>query len=331
MRNVQITLTFASILAAAGPALAGKVAVLPVTSINTPVEHEAVIGAIFAEAYASATGHEVVPPQQVGPVLTNAGSASAAAQELGCDEYVELSAVGLSSKIALRASRHTADGVGVHQVRMETTSLDDLAVVAERMATALANKTTVDETRGLHNVAGVETRSERRLFTESVYGFRLLSSAWVAEGEQLDPTFALEFVAKWEAGRMIVELGAGVFLPSMGWESAKKYGGLIMDLGASYYLLDGDVDLYAGGGVSPRMIGGDDDFGIRLALFGQLGVMFFRSTSTRLFIELRVAQHVVPFGGNASEYYDYTTYQWVSRTTDQFFPTEFTLGIGVGF
>jgi hypothetical protein len=84
----------------------------------------------------------------------------------------------------------------------------------------------------------------------------------------------------------------------------------------------------------PRLMGQNI---ANLAVYGQGGVMFFREGATRLYVELRVAQNLLPvtFGGDIPpDVYDPGTGTYLPGAAPEkksFYPTEFSLNIGMGF
>jgi hypothetical protein len=65
--------------------------------------------------------------------------------------------------------------------------------------------------------------------------------------------------------------------------------------GYSAYLTSGDLGMYIGGGGQLRWIYVDRVSSYAPAVYGQIGVMFDRSQSTRMYAELRVTQNILPF------------------------------------
>jgi hypothetical protein len=68
-----------------------------------------------------------------------------------------------------------------------------------------------------------------------------------------------------------------------------------------------------------------------LAPYAQGGLMFFRESSTRLYLDLRVAQNVLPVGFNENSHYDSATDSYTSTPSLRLYPTELTLHVGVGW
>ena len=93
---------------------------------------------------------------------------------LGVEHYVETVAIRLESRIIISATlRRTADQQSEHTVSMTALSLDDMEPVAERIAKALINRTTVDGSRTITNVTAVESDEEsNRVKSDLVIGFR---------------------------------------------------------------------------------------------------------------------------------------------------------------
>jgi hypothetical protein len=135
-----------------------------------------------------------------------------------------------------------------------------------------------------------------------------------------------------ESDSFFLEFGAGFTVPSSGVSEAdRSIGGVFAEFGADYYLTHSSVSPYIGGGVMPRLIGGNHvDFGANLAAYGQLGVMFFRQSSSRLYLDLRVAQNLTPWQRttvNSSSTFPYTE----EDASGARFPTELLVAVGVGW
>src|SRR3954466_11792373 len=128
---------------AAHAAHAAPVAITPVQCTNLSEGECAAVGAVFQTSYASVSGAPVMLAASAGPPGTPyAPPAGAPAADAGAD-HLNVSAMRLTSLIALRASLTRADGVPIHAVQMTVTSLDDLPPAADRMARALVTRTAV--------------------------------------------------------------------------------------------------------------------------------------------------------------------------------------------
>lgn len=301
-----------------------------VTNVE-PGEGEAVV-AVVADAYANASG------QQVTIVKADEGTAPGnypeRAQSLGGQEYLVVRVVRLEQKVRVRVSRHRADGTVLSSESMTAVSLDDMEPVAERLALALSKGTTTDETRNHRNVTGRETQAKNRMFNEKIIGIKAQLDMPFAKGVDIAPPVALGVDFKLETDSYFLEFGAGFMIPTPAKDNQAQLGGLVSEIGASMYLTDDEVSLYAGAGALPRILiaeGGGG--GANVALYGQFGAMFARSSSSRFYTDLRVAQNVTrvplqidtgnidptdPFNGNLYE--DHTAY-----------PTELILEFGIGW
>ena len=318
-------------------AQAADVAVFPVTAINlSPGEAEA-IGTLVAQAYGRVAGVEVLLPQVTGAARTEGRSLAETAAVLGVREYLELAAIGLLStgrrtsdeRIILEASRHQADGTVIYKAEMAAMSLGDLEVVADRLARSLYEKKAPAATLGIHSVSGKEGAPENRTFVEKVIGMKTSAAFPFAQGQRYDPMIAFGFDSRLEAKNYFLEFGAGLVVPTDSSTQAVGYGGVYGELGGSYYLSDDSVSPYVGGGVLPRLIFGGGANGANMALYGQMGLMFARESSTRLYADVRVAQNIVPLHRDVGGYADGTLYTQPRRR--DFYPTEIGLEFGIGW
>jgi hypothetical protein len=319
-------------LLASPAAFAADVAVFPPAVVNlTPAQAEAV-ATILAQAYGRVSGLEVLPPRRTG--LPPGGDLPAAAQALGVREYLELSVIGLLSndgregegRIILQAWRRLASGQTVYQAEMTASSLGDTQVVAERLARALWESRPPESTLSLHTVTGREAEPEKRTYSEKVLGVKTQLIVPIGAGPAGEPMVAVGFDARLEGRSYFLEFSGGYQVPaSSTTDSAsgatKGYGGLYGELGGSVYLSEGSISPYVGGGVLPRIFGGGMyDGGALLAIYGQAGLMFWRESSTRLYLDLRVAQNLVPLRDRDG-----------SGTSTRRYPTELGLQAGIGW
>lgn len=308
------------------------VLVFPAEVTNVEQGEGDAIVAVVADAYASASGEQVTLVKSEDG--TPAGNYAGRAQALGGEEYLVVRAVRLEQKVRVRVTRHRADGTVISSESMTAISLDDMEPVAERLALALSKQTTAEETRTHRNVTGRETQAKNRTFNEKVIGIKAqLDMPFAAEVDIAPPvTMGVDF--KLEADSYFIEFGAGFMIPTPAEEGEAQIGGLVSEIGGSYYLTDDEVSLYAGAGALPRILiseGGGG--GANVALYAQFGAMFARSSSSRFYTDLRVAQNVtrVPLAVDSgmedptdvfgdSLYERYTAY-----------PTELILEFGVGW
>jgi hypothetical protein len=79
-------------------------------------------------------------------------------------------------------------------------------------------------------------------------------------------------------------------------------GAVWLEGGYSVYLNSDDLGIYLGGGGQFRWIYVGTVNNYAPAVYGQVGVMFDRSQSTRMYVELRVTQNILPF--NSKDNFD---------------------------
>jgi hypothetical protein len=315
-------------LVAASSASAADLAVFPVQGTNLSDGELAAIGSLLASSYAAQANKPVLGPNDLMPVLARTQSEPDTAQELGLSEYVHVEAVRLTSKIALHATLRDKHGRVLFQVRATAMSLDDMEVVADRLAAALVQRTDIGNTRTIDNVTGKETRGANRLFLEKVLGARFALVLPVANHLDPQPTLLMQFDARLEQKDYFLELAFGFLIPN---ESAatRSVAGVVGELGASYYLTHTSVSPYIGAGISPRVFLGMYT-GAGVAINAHLGLMFMRESSTRIYLEFQVDQNLMEARPSSS--YDYETSSVASRKPLQnVLPTEFSLAAGMGF
>jgi hypothetical protein len=270
-------------------------AVMPVEGRNLTAGDSEAIGRLFADAYATTSQERVVAPRPTDPDADFALVPADEAKRVGANEYVVIYAVGLGEKVKLRATRYALDGTVIHTVNMDAASLDDLDVVTERMAKALWLEVTPRETRTPETVTAQEGRAPNRVSTEKVVGVKTSYIQGFATDLKLGPLLGVGFDDRLEGESYFIEFGAGLLLPAQDYNQSRgNYGGAYAEFGASYYLSNGETSPYVGAGVLPRFIITDHDAGTQLSVYGQAGVMFMRSSSTRLYLDARVAQSVTP-------------------------------------
>ena len=321
-----------ALLAPAAVAEAAEVAMAPVQCTNLTDGECAAVGAVFSGAFATASGAQVT----LAPATPTPGASSPAPNAVpayappAAVERLTVTATRLTSRISLRAALNRIDGAPIHAVEMMATSLDDLPPAAERMSRALVNRASVDQTMTLHNITRTEGAKVNRTTTEKVMGMKTGLIMPYASGVDIDTMLSFQFDGRFESDRYFLEFGAGAVLPSS-TEGRKRYGGLFAEFGASAYLGPLGSPLYLGGGVSPRLFFSSNDGGVRAAAYGQIGVMFMRTSSTRLYAELRALQNLMAMNlGNGTTSVSPTGGYQVSPSKTVY-PTELALQVGIGW
>jgi hypothetical protein len=183
------------------------------------------------------------------------------------------------------------------------------------MAQALVNRSSVAEVRTRATITEEESQVPHRLNTEKLLGVRSGVIVPFGSTSQLSPIGTVMFNGRFERDRYFLEIGAGLAVPTSG--GSASYGGVWSEMGASYYLSEANFAPYVGAGIQPRL-----NFSatpVNFAPYTQLGFMFPRDSSTRLYADLRIAQNIIPmqfgFGSGASQ----------TR------PTEASLQLGMAF
>ncbi len=270
-------------------------AVMPVEGRNIGANEADVIGRLFADAYATASQERVVAPRPLDLDADFAPVPADEAKRVGADEYVVIYVVGLGEKVKLRATRYALDGTVIHVASMDAASHDDLDVVTERMAKALWLEVTPRETRTPETVTRQETRPTNRVSSEKVMGLKASYIQGFATDLKLKPMLGFGFDGRIESDIYFIEFGVGVLIPAQSYSPSREgYGGVYSEFGASLYLTQSDVSPYVGAGFLPRFIITDENAGAQFAAYGQLGLMFMRSSSTRLYVDVRAAQSLTP-------------------------------------
>ncbi len=307
-------------LFAATPALAGTTAVFPPLATNLDPGPAAALGQLLANEYARASGQSVVLPAQAGAAVQPGMSLAAAAAALGVDEYLDTNAIGLERGLLVTTTRHRRDGTPVYSAQMRAQSVEDLPEVSARLAQALHQQVPPEKTRTLSTITQREARTPARVAAEQVVGFKTFLAYPL--GASFEPLTGLGFNSRFEQEQYFLEFGFGMLIPADGSEGRQGYGGLTSEFGANYYLASANVSPYVGAGLSPRLIF-TESMGspANLAAWGQLGVMFLRTHSTRLYTDLRLTQNLLPVNREAEDGF----------SSDATYPTELSIGIGIGW
>ncbi len=212
---------------------------------------------------------------------------------------------------------------------MTATGLDDVEPASERLAKALTAQETTSATQTLDTVTRTEGKRPNRTWSEKVTGFKAGFTYPVGWGHEISPMMDAGFALRVEGGEHFLEFGVGLMLPANASDDKHlTYGGVYGDIGANFYLTHGSTSSYLGFGLMPRLMSSEVT---NLAPYLQGGLMFFRESSTRMYLDLRVAQNVLPVGFSDSSRYDSASGSYVSTPALRLYPTELTLHVGVGW
>jgi hypothetical protein len=134
----------------------------------------------------------------------------------------------------------------------------------------------------------------------------------------------LAFNGRLEGNEYFLEFGGGFMIPAESEElDHRGYGGIFAEFGASYYLTHSEVSPYIGAGVMPRILSSQPG---NIAAYGQVGAMFFRSSSSRLYVDGRITQNLTTM------YFDRNNFEPSSDNASRSaLPTELGLNVGVGW
>jgi len=306
MENIRSLFVVLGLLTCFVPfsAKAADVAVFPVETPNVAPADAVAIGELLAQSYAAVSGQAVLAPSRI---QLTAPQYEQAAKELGVKEYVRTSAVGFGTRLTVQSVRYQADGTQLYQVKLTAERIDDMPAVADRIARSLYLRVDDEQVRTRHNVTLSEARPATRTWSEKVIGFKTGLHLPFAKDADMSPSLSGMFDLRMEADRYFIEIGAGIMIPTKTreydgcWdgedcmaENTGRLGGLISEIGGSYFLTDSDIAPYIGGGLMPRLqMATDDDDVANLSVFGQVGLTLPRDSSTRIYADLRVAQHVL--------------------------------------
>lgn len=305
------------------------VMVAPVEGTNlAPGEAEA-ISQTVASAYQVAQPEAVIPLPTVRQAIEQTGGVQEAAKKLGVNEYVYATAVRLDTRIVLTATRYSVSGTPLHSAKMTATGLDDVEPTSERLAKALASRQATSATQTLDTVTKTEAKRPNRTWSDKVTGFKAGFTYPIGWGHEISPMMDAGFALRVEGGEHFLEFGVGLVLPANASENDRlTYGGVYGDIGANFYIAHNSTSPYLGFGVMPRLMSSEVT---NLAPYGQAGLMFFRESSTRMYLDLRLAQNVLPVGFAASSQFDSASGTYSSAPAQRLYPTELTLHVGVGW
>lgn len=312
---------------AASTAQAAEVGVFPVLGTNLSEGEGAAIGQLIASSYALQSRRPVLGPHELAESLARTQSERDSAREFGLKEYIHIEAIRLTTRVSLYARLVNQHGSTLYEVRDTALSLDDMEVVAERIAATLLRRTPIENTRTIDNVTLREAHGKNRLFLEKIFGARFGLLMPFAKHLEHQASLLAQFDVRLEQRDYFLELALGFWLPAV-TNSRESLSGFVMQLGGSYYLTHGSISPYVGLGVSPRVFAGQYQ-GAGLAVNGHLGVMFLRESSTRLYAEVRVDQNLIKVRRDIDGYVNVGSSGRLP--VDDMLPTELTLAVGLGF
>jgi hypothetical protein len=317
-----------ALLGLAAPAFA-SVMMLPVQGTNLEPGEVDAIGQMVMTSYQVEAKDTTIPPADAQKAVDETGGYPQAAQKLGAKEYIYVTAVRLDSRIVLNATRYSADGHYVFSAKMSAASLDDIEPAAERLAKALLQQQSTSEVRSQDNVLRSEEQQPVRSSAQKVAGLKASFIYPVGWDHQVSPQMAGAFDLRLENGMHFIELGIGLTFAAP--DQKYSYGGIWLDIGGDFYLMDGNTAPYVGFGLMPRLMWDEGDSVANFAPYVQGGVMLFRESKTRFYTDFRLAQNVLPIAFAGGQIWDPVSSTYRSSSVTKLYPTELTFSVGMGF
>lgn len=311
----------------AGPRLAraDRIAVFRSSAINLTDQEVLAFGELLRGALAVRAGVDVIGPSD--PSL-GGGLSPAPASPYHAGRYVLSSITRLGNVIVVRAWLMEG-GAQRQQAEIEARSLDDLPSAVDRIARALIEGKSVEEARTVDNVTLKEAAPVNRTFTERRGGLYTMPVLAIGQGDLLEPGIALGLYLRLDKTSHFYEVGGGFLVPT-GSTDRPGIGGLYAELGVGRFIGGSNSAAYVVGGVSPRIWGGYDDAIMGFAPYAGLGAAVSRDSSSGLFIDVRVAQNLVPFEIQTT-YEDDLLGADGNDSGEKVFPTEVGFRVGILF
>lgn len=291
--------------AAPAPVAAPTVALFPLRAVNLGAAESRAAEVYFRRRYELAAGGPVLPEETVRAAVTTADDAglAAACLQLTCARWITLDLVRLDKEIFVVAVERDAAGVVLARAELEAPSLDFLGRTLDRVARALvarvpAASVPIDNSLALPPSAAVatasaptapSTRPPRRLPNPDSLGFRTGIHGPLWPNFQLATSVALTY--RQEVKGNFFEGNIGFTLP-LGLSDERSWGMLFAEVGLFHLL--GETEkfaFYAGGGLGPR-IGGYDDIGIGVGVYGAAGAAFGDRGRAHVYTQLKLGGDV---------------------------------------
>jgi hypothetical protein len=207
--------------------------------------------------------------------LTNAGARA--------DETHRVELARLGESVILTVSRGTTS----RTVRLAR--IEEVPTAAPRVAESLVHGTSLESTEKVDNLVGEEARQYAKRPGEFRFGLGVLGMQMLGASASIDTGLVAQ--AMYEAPRFAVGLDIrGAWAPSHSQDSAAYFA---IGPTARYFLSEGDVTPYVGGGLAFTALsltpsGQPMANGNGLAPFAEIGVEALRTHRARVMVGLRV-------------------------------------------
>ncbi|MDP2311579.1 MAG: hypothetical protein Q8P41_01635 [Pseudomonadota bacterium] len=270
----------------------------PIRAANLGIAEVRAAEVLFRRRYEVASGQVPFDEERVRAAITASDDKGlyAACQVLACTRWITIDLVRLDKEIFVTAIER--DGAALVTQRIETVaaSLDALPSTFDRLARALATRTPIEKIPAAQappaSTASAPTTEPTtapskpaRRGPVSLPGFKfgVLGALWPGFGLSLTHAFNWRLENK----DKFFELSTGFTFP-LELTADRTFGMVFAEVGLSHiFPSTGGTAFYAGGGFGPR-IGGYDDTGIGVGVYGQGGVMFGRLSNTRAYLQLKL-------------------------------------------
>jgi hypothetical protein len=260
-------------------------------------------------------------------VTTNNGLDQASAYtgwQLVCDEIrnqgVTLAAPGantssayhvtfdrLGTRLVVRVAYESPVGHPVRTRRLVLDGPEELTVAAPRIARAVVKDLPLRESERVDNLVGEETRVYRKKSGEFMWGFGVLGTMAPTHSSSVSP--GAEFMGYYETP----SFGVGFSLRTTFGGDDKGVDQQSIGVGARYFLSDGDVSPYLGGGIAASWLTVEDDDrnyhaeGSGFGAFAEVGVELLRLHGSRLILGVRADAPFYQVKNGYGYDYDYGT------------------------
>lgn len=294
----------------ASQAWAATACVFPFRATNVGEGDALTATALFRADYQRESGHAVVPIDAASAALGAQADPAAACRALGGQVYVTGELSRLGTRMFVNVEEHDASGKSLWTEHATAATPEDLETVLPRVALALSKKQRYADTRTHESVTLREAEPPTRLRPDKIKGFRAGVVLPYVGGDDTVPSIEAGFDMRFERGRYFLGWAVGLMLPTGNEEfSDQAQVGLgFLEMHGAYYLSNGEIGPYIGGGLQPRILfvdrafdpaigSSDADAGVGLGVLARAGVMFARSSTMRLFGEAVVDQETSEVAG----------------------------------
>lgn len=282
------------------PLRAATTALFPIRAVNLSPAEVRAAEILFRRRFELATRGPTLPE----PAVQTAVSASdhdgllAACDTLGCTRWVTVDLVRLDREIFVIAIEHDATGGVLQRVETSAVGLDALGRTLDRVARALVRDLPLAEvvedpsfaappaSTPVASAVPVPTSRPRATAADrDTLGFKMGLHGPLWPNFQL--ALSTTFTYRQNIQANFFEGNVGFTLP-LGLSDDRAWGMLFAEVGLFHHFLEREgLALYAGGGLGPR-IGGYDDLGFGVGVYGATGAAFGPRNRAHAYTHLKV-------------------------------------------